>query len=90
MTLEINIEKPAVRMIERRGFFAVKLGFGGLPDRLILGRGWVCFMEFKTATGRLGPAQKIWKERLERLGFCVYVPRSVADAEAALLRHDPR
>jgi hypothetical protein len=92
--LEKSIEKALVDACNRRGFFAIKLGFGGLPDRVIfLPHGRVYFDELKTLTGTPGPAQKIWKARLERLGFHVYNSRSREEALANLeseVRNDPR
>ncbi len=87
MTLEKNIEKAAVAELERRGFFCIKLGLCGLPDRMVLMPGGrVVFLEFKTATGRLRAAQAIWKTRLEKMGFYVAIPRTRDDALAAVLQ----
>jgi hypothetical protein len=51
----------------------------GRPDRILLYRGCLRFMEFKTKIGRLSKTQKLRRTELKELGFHVYVPRSTED-----------
>lgn len=44
----------------------------GIPDRLILHGGRAFFVELKTSTGRLSPAQQIQHERFRLAGFEVW------------------
>jgi len=56
----------------------------GFPDRTILSRGRILFIEFK-APGKppdsLDPLQHKWRKLLYRLGFKVYVCTSVRQAK---------
>jgi hypothetical protein len=44
------------------------------------------FMELKspTGTGRLSPDQKVWRDRLQAMGFDWFLIRSIDDVKAAL------
>lgn len=57
----------------------------GFPDCMcIWAGGGVCFIEFKTPTGRLSDNQAEWIERLDARGHKVAVVRSVDEALAFL------
>lgn len=90
MTLERTIEAKAVLALERIGCAALKFGQDGWPDRLVvLGRGYpghVIWIEFKTAEGRLRPAQKVRHKQLAALGHTVVVCRSPQEALGAVAR----
>jgi len=53
----------------------------GMPDLMIAVRGRVAFMEVKTPSGRVSPAQKSVHENLSAQGLPVAVVRSVDDAD---------
>lgn len=58
----------------------------GFPDVLCIWHGGgVCFIEFKTAVGKLSTAQEEWLQRLRERGFHCGVARS-ADEGLDLLR----
>jgi len=58
----------------------------GWPDRMIFCQGKLVIMEFKTPKGKLSPQQKHWKRLLERVGFKVYVPTSIAEAKRFFIK----
>jgi hypothetical protein len=83
MTLEINVEKPAVEECRRLlgPESCEKWGTDGWPDRLVfVGLGFHFWWEFKAAWGELTPAQKIIIPRLIARGDRVYIPRSYNEA----------
>jgi hypothetical protein len=74
--MEKHIERKLVEGIRKLGGVAVKFaspGSAGWPDRLIIIRGRVIFVELKTATGRLSPMQAHRLEQLVGLGMWVDV-----------------
>jgi hypothetical protein len=77
MASEKLLEKKTVSLVKLAGGLAVKLvavSFTGLPDRLILlPRGRVCFIEFKSTGKKLSSRQVIVKTYLESIGFTVYI-----------------
>lgn len=57
----------------------------GFPDVMCLwAGGGICFIEFKSAAGRLSDNQTDWIARLEQRGFRVAVARSIDEAVAFL------
>ena len=54
----------------------------GFPDVQCIWPGGICFIEFKSAKGRVSDNQAEWIDRLSRYGFDVVVARSVDDAVA--------
>lgn len=56
----------------------------GFPDIMALWAGGLCFIEFKTAKGRVSDNQRDWHERLTRMGHACTVARSIDDALAFL------
>jgi len=84
MEFERDVEATLIREAKRRGGLALKVGYDGLPDRLVLlPGGCVFFAEVKRRDGRTSKLQDVWIERLRRLGFQVYVPKT-KDAVKAL------
>jgi hypothetical protein len=66
---------------------AILSGMGvhpGFADLVVLSGGRVLFLEVKTATGRLRPAQEMFRDTVLKQGFCWALVRSVDDAIAAL------
>ena len=79
--LESEIEKRLVKLVREAGGRAYKFvspGNVGVPDRIVIlpgGRIW--FVELKTETGRISPAQERQLETLKGLGANVFVLRGV-------------
>jgi hypothetical protein len=86
MTLEITLELWAVKRLLEAGANPIKYGQDGLPDRMVLWGGGAHFwIEFKKAkTGKLRPAQKVWKKYLTRIGDMVYVINSRVQVEEVI------
>lgn len=69
-----------------RGAFLKAMGLKkGVADILLIPRGrCACWIELKTATGRLSPEQRALHARLRDLGCLVAVCRSVDEVEGVL------
>ena len=59
---------------------------GGFPDRTVLSRGRIIFIEFKVPGRRLDPLQKLWFKRLRQLGMKCYVCTDVKKARRCVER----
>ena len=74
---EKDLEGILSKLAKSEGWLCLKmtiLGFAGFPDRAILAYpGFICFAELKRPNEKLWPLQEAVKQRLERLGFKVYV-----------------
>jgi len=71
---ENALEERLAALVAKRGGVAVKLRPppAGLPDRLVLlPWGRTVFIELKSESGRVSPAQSMWHARLIRLGYQV-------------------
>lgn len=82
MLRERDIEKELKAAIEKEGGLCYKWvspGNNGVPDRIvILPGGDVCFLELKTATGKVSPIQKAQLHRIAMLmPMNVYVLRGM-------------
>lgn len=79
--LEKTIEKKLTQEIKKINGLCLKFispGFNGVPDRLILLSGGVCFfVETKAPGKKPRPIQVKRKRQLEKLGFKVYIIDSV-------------
>lgn len=85
---ERQIETAFVKFAQSAGVDALKLridGRNGFPDRTIFTWKGPAFFEFKAKEGRLRTMQKVWKSRLENMGYKFYTPRSLEEAKANLL-----
>jgi len=83
--LEAKIEKDFVDWVRKQPYpsIALKLllfGQGGWPDRTIMCKGQIFFIEFKRPGRTLDPAQVKWRKNIERLGFDYFVCTSTGDA----------
>jgi hypothetical protein len=70
MASESKLEKWCRKYAEERDCYLVKWvspGNRGVPDRILLGRNRVVFIEFKTPEGRLSSQQRVWALRFQRL-----------------------
>lgn len=69
---------------------AILVGMGvhaGFADLLVLSQGKVMFLEVKSSTGRLRPAQEAFRDAVTQQGFGWALVRSVDDAVGALRAH---
>ena len=69
---------------------AILVGMGvhpGFADLIVLSGGRVLFLEVKSKTGRLSPAQVAFRDTVQAQGFAWALVRSVDDALAALADH---
>jgi len=58
----------------------------GVPDRIVMLKGKIIYVETKTLTGRISPMQKYQHQRIRDQGFDVYVLRSFAEIDDLLKR----
>ena len=77
---------------DRRGKIrqAILVGMGvhaGFADLIVLSERRVLFLEVKSATGRLRPAQVAFRDTVQTQGFAWALVRSVDDALVALADH---
>jgi hypothetical protein len=86
-TLEIEVENDYCDWLrDEYPYMAIALKLvlfigGGFPDRTILSRGRIFFIEFKRPGRPLDPLQRLWRRRLKRLGFKFYVCTTVDQAK---------
>ncbi len=69
---------------------AILVGMGvhpGFADLVVLSQGRMLFLEVKSKTGRLSPAQEVFRDAIQAQGFAWALVRSVDDALAALADH---
>ncbi len=69
---------------------AILTGMGvvaGFPDLIVLTGGRVLFLEVKSPTGRLSPAQREFRDKVQAQDFGWALVRSVEDALGALADH---
>jgi VRR-NUC domain-containing protein len=69
---------------------AILVGMGvhpGFADLTVLSQGRVLFLEVKSKSGRLSPAQETFRDAVQAQGFAWALVRSVDDALAALADH---
>jgi hypothetical protein len=90
--LEKEIERAVVKWAERHNIRALKLnlsGNTGWPDRLFIGHGLMCFIEFKRPGYELRELQKVRFRELTQRGMYVAVfdeyDAAVAFLEATLV-----
>ena len=79
---ESDIESKVIQYAETKGVLQVKLnliGRSGWPDRMLLYKGAVAFIEFKRAGEKPRELQKHIHEQLRRHGFNVYVVDQISD-----------
>lgn len=85
---ESSIEASFVRWCKKHSIKTIKLELNpgaGWPDRAILfSENRVCWLEFKTPTGRLSEVQEAVIDELSNRGHLVYVVRSLPEAKKAL------
>ena len=68
--MEKTIESRLTKRIKEVNGLCLKLnGYKGIPDRIILLNGKCYFVELKDTGKRLRPEQKVWQDKLRRMGF---------------------
>jgi len=84
MTLESRIEARSVKELAKVGALAIKVGYDGWPDRLVIyAPGRAIWFEFKQpGTGRISQKQKLRAKELNQHGHEVYYPTSYKEALA--------
>ena len=75
-TSEATLDRILVRECKRRGVACIRMtGDAGIPDRLIVVRGWHIWTELKTDDGRVSSDQRAYHAMLRRHGAYVMVAR---------------
>ena len=90
---EREIEKHLADCVKMRGGLSYKFispGAIGVPDRIVMFRGKMVYVETKTLTGRISPMQKYQHQRIREQGFKVYVLRSFEEVDDLLHRWDEK
>lgn len=73
--LERSVEAGLLEKVKKRGGLCYKFvspGCSGVPDRIIIDKGRVIFVELKQTYGKLTPIQKRTHERMRYHGAQVY------------------
>lgn len=82
---ESDIENYLFDRVADAGGLCIKIGYDGLPDRLVLlPGGRVRFVELKRHDGQTSPLQDYRASVLRRLGFKVSIPKSKHDCDTLL------
>ena len=82
-----EVTEPGPRGAKRQ---AILVGMGvhrGFADLMVLCEGRVLFLELKSPTGRLSPAQVAFRDGVQAQGFGWALVRSLDDALGALADH---
>ena len=75
-TSEATLDRILVRECKRRGVACIRMtGDPGIPDRLIIARGWYVWVELKTDVGRVSADQTAYHAMLRRHGGYVMLAR---------------
>ena len=68
--MEKLIERRLTNKVRQVNGLCLKLtGYKGIPDRMVLIKGKVVFIELKDEGKKLRPEQKLWQDRLKGMGF---------------------
>ena len=68
--MEKAVENHLKVKIRKAGGLCLKLtGYKGIPDRIVLINGRCCFVELKDEGKKLRPEQKVWQDKLQKMGF---------------------
>ena len=83
--IELTVENYLKREARSRGGWAIKLipwADAGLPDRLVvLPVRRIYFVELKSETGKLRPAQRMVRRKLGLMGWEVFVLKSKTEID---------
>lgn len=81
---ERKIEKYLIERVKNIGGLTIKIsapGMAGLPDRLVLYKGRVYFIELKAPNGVLSPRQQAIRRLLDKHDFGVWVLYNTAEVD---------
>ena len=83
---EASLERRGEDLLALAGFWTLKVGWDGYPDREVFRKGSdrVFWIEYKTENGLLSPIQKARCRDLVEKGQRVYVVRSVAELQRVI------
>ena len=91
MLREKDVERELKEAVEASGGLCYKWvspGNNGVPDRIVIIDGEVCFVELKTSVGQLSPIQKVQIRKLARkLPMQVFVLRGIPGVVWFLKNH---
>lgn len=85
--LEREIEQRAGRLVGERGGLWLKWvspGMAGVPDRILIYKGRVVFVELKQETGRLSNLQRWVRDKLRKHGCDVRVTHNLEEVIAVV------
>ena len=84
--LEKEIEKYLNKRVKEKKGLSYKWisTITGVPDRIVIHKEQLFFIELKTATGQLSERQKIVFDELGEAGFPVHIVRSKEDVDDLL------
>src|SRR5688572_25562808 len=81
---ESAVEKELKKLVEKHGGLCLKFvspGNPGVPDRIVLFKDLMFFVETKAPKGTLGPLQKLQHKRFAKMGFDVIVLKTIEQAK---------
>ena len=79
---ESDVERFLCQRVREAGGLCIKLGYNGLPDRIVmLPHGRVEFVELKRPGGTLTEEQQLWLNRISRLGITALCVKSREEVE---------
>lgn len=86
-TPEQTIEKQFVQYAKEQNCLALKLQLvcgRGWPDRTVLTKNGIFFIEFKRVDGKTSLSQKQWRNRLRNFGYIYEICYSITQAKLVL------
>lgn len=85
LVYESDIERYLVKRVKGLGGHCIKVGYDGLPDRLVLlPGGTVIWVELKREDGTPSNLQLYWASQLRGIGQRVEIPYSKNDVDRIL------
>lgn len=72
MAYEANLEAKAKKYAQSKGLQLIKFtspSTAGVPDRILLGKHTIAFIEFKSKGKKPSKLQNYWLKKLEKFGF---------------------
>lgn len=85
---EGKIENHLIRQAKKFGYMQRKMSSpsnAGFPDRLVIGNGYVVFVELKAIEGKPSELQKATIREMRKQGATVYIIDTKEDCEKLLL-----
>lgn len=88
MELERDVEGYLKRQVDVMGGLCWKFvspGVSGVPDRIVIYKNMICFVELKTRKGRESKCQKVRRTQLNEHGMHAYVINSKDKVDELLI-----